>query len=110
MKVDLRLVFFLYFKWKNDFLTIYLRLHREALKQSATDPLSGKIDVGILTTGLSMAARKRRGEITAAIKKHLLSKQPRPPSMLQAKLLQELNQASQIVSCWLFFYVKYLRM
>ena len=27
------------------------RLHREALKQSATDPTTGKIDVSILTTG-----------------------------------------------------------
>ncbi|BES92804.1 DNA replication licensing factor [Nesidiocoris tenuis] len=39
------------------------RLHREALKQSATDPISGKIDVSILTTGLSMAARRKRQEI-----------------------------------------------
>merc|ERR1712062_611643 len=35
------------------------RLHREALKQSATDPLSGKIDVSILTTGQSEGTRKR---------------------------------------------------
>ena len=28
------------------------RLHREALKQSAIDPSSGKIDVSILTTGV----------------------------------------------------------
>ena len=27
------------------------RLHREALKQSATDPTTGRIDVSILTTG-----------------------------------------------------------
>ena len=38
-------------------------LHREALKQSATDPLSGKIDVSILTTGQSAASRKRRVEV-----------------------------------------------
>lgn len=47
------------------------RLHREALKQSATDPLSGKIDVGILTTGLSTAARKKRADLVAAIKENL---------------------------------------
>merc|ERR1711868_157223 len=29
------------------------RLHREALKQSATDPTTGRIDVSILTTGQS---------------------------------------------------------
>ena len=28
------------------------RLHREALKQSATDPTTGRIDVSILTTGM----------------------------------------------------------
>merc|ERR550539_1336488 len=39
------------------------RLHREALKQSATDPMSGKIDVTILTTGQSEATRKRRDEV-----------------------------------------------
>lgn len=50
------------------------RLHREALKQSATDPLSGKIDVGILTTGLSSEARKKRAELVAAIKGHIKSK------------------------------------
>ena len=44
------------------------RLHREALKQSATDPMSGKIDVSILTTGQSSASRKRRGEVAASLK------------------------------------------
>ena len=28
-------------------------LHREALKQAATDPKTGIIDIGILTTGVS---------------------------------------------------------
>lgn len=50
------------------------RLHREALKQSATDPMSGKIDVNILTTGMSSNARKRRGEIAAALRKMVESK------------------------------------
>merc|ERR1719381_278368 len=50
------------------------RLHREALKQSATDPLSGKIDVSILTTGLSSAARKRRAEVAQSLKKMIQTK------------------------------------
>ncbi|KAK9500642.1 hypothetical protein O3M35_001871 [Rhynocoris fuscipes] len=50
------------------------RLHREALKQSATDPLSGKIDVNILTTGMSRAARQKRLEIVEAIKKIVVPK------------------------------------
>merc|ERR1711920_1148577 len=44
------------------------RLHREALKQSATDPLTGRIDVSILTTGQSSAGRKRRAEVATALK------------------------------------------
>lgn len=53
------------------------RLHREALKQSATDPSSGKIDVSILTTGISSASRKRRGEVALALKK-LIQGQKKP--------------------------------
>ena len=45
-----------------------IRLHREAIKQSATDPASGKIDISILTTGLSSSNRKRKHEISLALK------------------------------------------
>lgn len=38
------------------------RLHKEALKQAAVDPSTGKIDVSILTTGISGAVRKQRAE------------------------------------------------
>ena len=47
------------------------RLHREALKQSAIDPSSGKIDISILTTGMSMTNRKRRDEIVSGLKQLL---------------------------------------
>jgi len=47
------------------------RLHREALKQSAIDPSSGKIDISILTTGMSMTNRKRREEIISGLKQLL---------------------------------------
>lgn len=33
------------------------RLHREALKQSATDPRTGFVDISILTTGMNMIVR-----------------------------------------------------
>lgn len=72
------------------------RLHREALKQSATDPLSGKIDVGILTTGLSMAARKRRQELTQAIRKYLTSK-AKGSSVNYQKTLTDIREASQLM-------------
>lgn len=70
------------------------RLHREALKQSATDPLSGKIDVSILTTGLSSAARKQRGELIASIKNNL-KKRVKVPTIPYQKLFNEIRETSQ---------------
>lgn len=70
------------------------RLHREALKQSATDPLSGKIDVGILTTGLSSTARKRRVELAQALKK-LLDDKGKVPTVNYQKLFEEFKGQSQ---------------
>ena len=40
----------------------FFRLHREALKQAAIDPSTGRIDISILTTGISGQARKQRAE------------------------------------------------
>lgn len=84
-------------KIKEDFHFHIIRLHREALKQSATDPLSGKIDVGILTTGLSTAARKKRAELVASIKE-MLKKKGKVPTVSWPKLFQEIKDNSQIVS------------
>nr|XP_022904084.1 DNA replication licensing factor MCM4 [Onthophagus taurus] len=72
------------------------RLHREALKQSATDPLSGKIDVGILTTGLSSASRKRRAELSAAVKK-LIEDKGKIPTINYQKLFAELKESSALM-------------
>ncbi|XP_066158799.1 DNA replication licensing factor MCM4 [Euwallacea fornicatus] len=72
------------------------RLHREALKQSATDPLSGKIDVGILTTGLSSTARKRRIELAQALKK-LIDTKGKVPTLNYQKLFDELKGSSQLM-------------
>ncbi|EDS35571.1 DNA replication licensing factor MCM4 [Culex quinquefasciatus] len=72
------------------------RLHREALKQSATDPLSGKIDVGILTTGLSSAARKKRAELVASIKENLKLK-GKISTLPYQKLFGEIKEASQVL-------------
>lgn len=38
------------------------RLHREALKQSATDPRTGIVDISILTTGLLLALNVKAHE------------------------------------------------
>lgn len=72
-------------------------MHREALKQSATDPLSGKIDVGILTTGLSTTARKKRADLVASIK-DVLKKKGKVPTVSWNKLFTEMRENSQIVS------------
>lgn len=77
-------------------LLTFNRLHREALKQSATDPLSGKIDVGILTTGLSTAARKKRTDLITAIKENL-QKKGKVPTVPYQKLFKEIRETSQIV-------------
>lgn len=73
------------------------RLHREALKQSATDPLSGKIDVGILTTGLSSEARKKRAEVVKSIKANLKAK-GKISTIPYQKLFGEIKDGSQVVS------------
>lgn len=72
------------------------RLHREALKQSATDPLSGKIDVGILTTGLSASARKKRAELVAFIKDNL-KKRNKTKTIPYQKFFGDIKDTSQIV-------------
>ncbi|XP_045537442.1 DNA replication licensing factor MCM4 [Papilio machaon] len=72
------------------------RLHREALKQSATDPASGRIDVGILTTGLGAAARRRRADLVTALRE-LIKPYSKPHTITHAKLLQDVNAASQLM-------------
>ncbi|KAK0076374.1 hypothetical protein PV325_004816 [Microctonus aethiopoides] len=72
------------------------RLHREALKQSAIDPLSGKIDVSILTTGISAAARTRRNELTGALKK-LIESKGKVQMLNYQKVFTELKEMIQIL-------------
>lgn len=67
------------------------------MKQSATDPLSGKIDVGILTTGISSAARKKRIEVAGALKKLIETNAKTTPTINLGKLLMEFRQCSQLV-------------
>ncbi|XP_069188391.1 DNA replication licensing factor MCM4 [Procambarus clarkii] len=72
------------------------RLHREALKQSATDPMSGKIDISILTTGMSSAARKRRVEIAQSLKK-LIQAKGKVVTLNFQKVFQELKDSSDLM-------------
>jgi len=72
------------------------RLHREALKQSATDPLSGKIDVSILTTGQSENKRKRRHLVKLALE-NLIGKKGKVHTINYMKTWTELKEASEVV-------------
>lgn len=58
--------------------------------------MSGKIDVGILTTGLSTAARKKRTDLIAVIKENL-QKKGKVPTVPYQKLFKEIRETSQIV-------------
>lgn len=73
------------------------RLHREALKQSATDPQSGKIDISILTTGLSEAARRKKQDLANEIKKLLQSKVKQQSSFSYQKIFKEIKDTSQVM-------------
>ena len=70
------------------------RLHREALKQSATDPTTGRIDVSILTTGQSSESRKRRQEVAKALKE-LLSKRGKSTTVSYDKLFGDFKSSSE---------------
>ena len=59
--------------------------------------MSGKIDVNILTTGLSANARKKRGEISQALRKMIESK-GKVSTMNYQKAFNEFKQGSSIVS------------
>ncbi|XP_053105030.1 DNA replication licensing factor MCM4 [Hemicordylus capensis] len=71
------------------------RLHREALKQSATDPRTGIVDISILTTGMSATARKRKEELAQALKKLIQSK-GRTPSLRYQQLFDDLRAQSEM--------------
>ncbi|XP_031468798.1 DNA replication licensing factor MCM4 [Phasianus colchicus] len=69
------------------------RLHREALKQSATDPRTGIVDISILTTGMSATARKRKEELAQALKKLIQSK-GKTPALKYQQLFEDLRAQS----------------
>ena len=73
------------------------RLHREALKQSATDPMSGKIDVTILTTGQSEAGRKRRDEVKRSLREVIDKKGKKVQTINYLKTWNDLKEASDVM-------------
>uniref|UniRef100_A0A6I8PIL5 DNA replication licensing factor MCM4 n=1 Tax=Ornithorhynchus anatinus TaxID=9258 RepID=A0A6I8PIL5_ORNAN len=71
------------------------RLHREALKQSATDPRTGIVDISILTTGMSATSRKRKEELAEALKKLIQSK-GKTPALKYQQLFEDIRGQSDI--------------
>ncbi|VEL17412.1 unnamed protein product [Protopolystoma xenopodis] len=69
------------------------RLQREALKQAAIDPMTGTIDVNILTTGISASMRARREEMANLIWAFLEEK-PRVLTFSYARVLEEIRSRS----------------
>ena len=79
------------------FVNFFHRLHREALKQAAIDPSTGKIDISILTTGIGEAARKQRAERARAVKS-LIKAKGKVPTLKYNKLYEEFKEGSEVVS------------
>jgi DNA replication licensing factor MCM4 len=72
-------------------------LYKEALKQAAVDPTTGKIDITILTTGISRAARKRKAEVAHALKA-LIQEKGKVPTLKYQKLYEDFREKSDFVS------------
>ena len=73
------------------------RLHKEALKQAATDPKTGIIDVGILTTGVSSSERQRRETLAKELHKILQSKCRGGAPLKQLEMFEVMKEQSQSV-------------
>merc|ERR1712168_1521061 len=63
------------------------RLHREAVKQSATDPQTGLVDMELIATGMSTEMKKRRQDLAKALKE-LLKRNPKGTYQIEATLKQ----------------------
>lgn len=72
-----------------------MRLVREAMLSYAIDPLTGKIDMDLITTGKSSALRERQAELRRQIKAMVLDKGH--TSIDLNTLLAEMNAQSSIV-------------
>lgn len=75
----------------------FCRLHREALKQSATDPKTGIIDVGILTTGVSSSERMRRQMLAKELRRLIQAKGKAGSQLRCDAIFEEMKEHSQLV-------------
>lgn len=75
------------------------RLHREALKQSATDPKTGIIDVSILTTGVSSSERAARETLAKELRKMIQARakaEGQPQQLRSEALFEEVRSQAQV--------------
>lgn len=72
-----------------------IRLVREALLSYAIDPLTGKIDMDLISTGKSSALRERQAELKKQVKAMVMNKGI--SSIEFSTLFAELNSQSSIV-------------
>jgi DNA replication licensing factor MCM4 len=81
------------------------RLLRDAIKQYAWDPETGKIDMDLINTGQGSHERRVLEDIRNALQELLKRKEgTRVP---WRSLLQELNEQSDVVCCFLFYFRKF---
>lgn len=71
------------------------RLLRSAIRESATDPKTGLIDMDLLTTGMGVTTRHQLNSMKEEIKRLLLNNKNK--SIAQRRLLQELAAQSDTV-------------
>ncbi|GMR54041.1 hypothetical protein PMAYCL1PPCAC_24236, partial [Pristionchus mayeri] len=76
-------------------------LYKDALKQSATDPTTGRVDVNILAAGMSATTRKNVETLAKAIAAHLEATS-KGENMSAKMLLQQLREKEHTVSRELF--------
>lgn len=76
----------------NFFFSIFIRfsLYREALKQSAVDPSTGRVDINILAAGISATTRHIVDQLAEAIRSELSQRHGILVSLKQ--LMQRLRQ------------------
>ncbi|KRY60508.1 DNA replication licensing factor MCM4 [Trichinella britovi] len=78
-------------------LTLHMKcsLYKEALKQSATDPTTGKVDINILALGTSAGARKQMDQLRIVVKAKLTSK-PFGTWMCPRTMLAEIRESTDM--------------
>lgn len=79
-------------------------LHQTALQQAATDPITGKIDVSILVTGISTAARQRRAQLAGQLRDYLQTKLG-PGTFSSVKVFEEFKAVCKMVIFLVIFFV-----